>query len=97
MISHVVIFKFESPDSPNIEVACSRLRSLAGRVPQLRSLQVGANLIPSRRAFDLALVARFDCLQDLEDYQVHPYHREVASYMRSVASKIISVDFEDMN
>ncbi len=97
MISHVVIFKFENSQSPDLEIACTRLRSLAGRVPQLRSLEVGTNLVQSSRAFDLALVAKFDSLKDLEDYQIHPYHAEVAKYMRSVTSKIISVDFETMN
>jgi hypothetical protein len=97
MISHVVIFKFSDPHSPDVESVYIKLRSLAGKVPQLKRLEVGMNLVHSERAYDLALVAKFDSMQDLEAYEIHPYHKEVAQYVRSIALNIISVDYEIQN
>lgn len=97
MITHVVIFKFPDPSSSNIENACKKLHSLDGKVPQLKQLEVGVNLVQSARAYDLALVAKFDSLNDLEEYESHPYHQEVAKYVRSIAANIISVDYESMD
>jgi hypothetical protein len=94
MISHVVLMKFPTPNSPDIKKVCKKLDSLSGKVPQLRQLNVGVNLVKSARAYDLALVAKFDSLSDLEEYEVHPFHMEVAKYARSLASSIIAVDFE---
>lgn len=97
MISHVVLLKFSTPDSPDIQKVWKKLNSLSGRVPQLRQLNVGANLVNSSRAYDLALVAKFDSLSDLKEYEVHPIHMEAANYARSLASNIISVDFESID
>ena len=97
MISHVVIFKFSDPYSQEVENVYKKLQSLSGKVPQLRQLEVGRNIVQSKRAYDLALVAKFDSLQDLEAYEIHPYHKEVARYVRSIAFNIISVDYETFN
>jgi hypothetical protein len=94
MISHVVLLKFVTPDSPDINKVCNKLSNLSGKIPQLKKLNVGVNLVKSSRAYDLALVAKFDSLSDLEEYEINPIHVEAAKYARSLASNIISVDFE---
>jgi hypothetical protein len=67
---------------------------LAGRVPQLRSLEVGADMVHAERSFDLALVSTFDSLADMQAYQVHPHYVQVGIHMRGVAETIVSVDYE---
>jgi hypothetical protein len=94
MITHIVFFKLNDRSPASVAEAREVLLGLAGRVPQLRHLDVGANVVPSPRAYDLALVAHFDSLADLEAYQVHPAHVEVADYMASVREAIASVDYE---
>ena len=94
MITHVVLFKLVDRSQENIEKARAVLASLAGKIPQLRHLEVGADVLRTDRSFDLALVARFDSLEDLNTYQIHPVHQEVIKYMLSVRESAVAVDYE---
>jgi antibiotic biosynthesis monooxygenase (ABM) superfamily enzyme len=94
MITHVVMFKLEDNSDASIQRAMDKIRALAGKVPSLRSLEVGQNVVPSARAYDLALIARFDDLAGLQAYQIHPQHVPVLDYMRAVSERSAAVDFE---
>jgi len=94
MIMHIVLFKLKDRRPEEVAKARKKLMELAGRVPQLRSFEVGADIVRSERAFDLALLATFDSLADLQAYQVHPHHVQVGSQMRGLAETIVSVDYE---
>jgi len=95
MITHIVFFKLFDQSPENVVEAKEKLLSMAGKIPQLCHLEVGADIVRSERSYDLALVTKFDSLEDLEAYQVHPYHAgEVVPYVRSAASSILAVDYE---
>ncbi len=94
MITHIVFFKLFDRSPENIGRARQVLLSLRGRIPQLRHLEVGADVVRSPRSFDLALVARFESLEDLQAYQIHPEHVEASDYMSSVRESVASVDYE---
>lgn len=95
MITHIVLFKLKEATPELVEAAKSRLLSMQGKVELLRHLEVGVDLIHSERSADIALVTRFDSLEDLQAYQVHPYHaNEVAAYMRSISSSVTAADYE---
>jgi len=41
------------------------------------------------------LVTKFDTLDDLQAYQVHPYHAgQVVPFMKATCSSIVAVDYE---
>ena len=95
MIVHIVLFKLKEATAENVEAARQRLLSMDGKVELLRQLEVGVDLIRSERSADIALYTKFDSLEDLQAYQVHPYHaNEVAAYMRSVCSSVVAADYE---
>ncbi|MGA2959810.1 MAG: Dabb family protein [Thermodesulfobacteriota bacterium] len=94
MIMHIVLFKLKDRRPEEVAKGRKKLMELAGRVPQLRSFEVGADIVRSERAFDLALLATFDSLADLQAYQVHPHHVQVGNHMRGLAETIVSVDYE---
>jgi len=95
MIVHIVLFKLKEATAENVEAARQRLLSMDGKVELLRHLEVGLDLIRSERSADIALYTKFDSLEDLQAYQVHPYHaNEVAAYMRSVCSSVVAADYE---
>ncbi len=94
MITHIVLFKLVHNNAETVDEARKILSSMAGRIPQLRHLEVGANLFHSYRSYDLALVAKFDTLEDLQAYQNHPVHVEVVKYMQGVRQSAVSVDYE---
>lgn len=95
MITHIVFFKLLDPTLENSAGVARVLRSMTGKIPQLLHLEVGADVTRSERSFDLALVTKFASREDLQAYQVHPYHAgEVVPYIKTVASAVASVDYE---
>lgn len=94
MITHIVFFKLIDRSPANIEKARAVLASLDGKIPQLRHLEVGVDLLRTDRSFDLALVAKFDSLEDLNAYQIHHEHQQVVKYMMSVRESTVAVDYE---
>ncbi|MSN25038.1 MAG: Dabb family protein [Geobacter sp.] len=95
MITHLVFFKLADPSAENLAATRDKLLSMEGRIPLLRHLEAGVDVIRSERSYDVALITRFDSLDDLQAYQIHPYHAgEVVPFMKSVCSSIAAVDYE---
>ncbi|GGJ32897.1 MULTISPECIES: Dabb family protein [Paenibacillus] len=94
MIKHIVLFKFKNPSEEIINNVITGLRALEGKVETLRSIQVGVDVIRSERSYDVALVSDFDSLDDLQAYQVHPDHVQIAEYIATVKESTIAVDYE---
>lgn len=96
MITHIVLFKLEEPSGINLENTQAKLLSMAAEIPFLRHLEAGIDVVRSERSYDIALVTKFDSLEDLQAYQIHPYHAGVVvPHMKSVCSSIIAVDYEN--
>ena len=95
MITHIVLFKLTEPSSENLAATRAKLLSMDREIPFLRHLEAGMDVIRSERSCDIALVTKFDSLEDLQAYQVHPYHAGVVvPHMKSVCSSIHAVDYE---
>ena len=94
MFTHIVFFKLNERTPENVEKLRDALLSMTGQIPQIRHMEVGLNVVPSERAFDVALYQHFDSLHDLQEYQAHPNHQEVLKYILSVAATRASVDYE---
>ena len=94
MITHIVLFKLVRSDEKSIEAARAALAGLRGQIPQLRHLEVGVDIVPTERSYDLGLVARFDSLADLQSYQDHPLHVEVVKFLQGNRQSTVSVDYE---
>ena len=95
MITHIVLFKLKEQTPESIEKARDILLSMDGKIEQLRYLEVGVDLIRSERSADIALVTKFDSLEELQAYQVHPYHADVvAAHMKSVSSSVVAADYQ---
>ncbi|HEY4391604.1 MAG TPA: Dabb family protein [Paenibacillus sp.] len=94
MIKHIVLFKLKDSSPESIRVTEGVLRGLEGKVEQLRSLEVGVDVVKSPRSYDIALIATFESLEDLQGYQVHPEHKKVIEHMNEVRESQVAVDFE---
>ena len=95
MITHIVLFKLADPAPENLAATRNKLLSMDGKIALLRHLEAGIDVIRSERSYDIALTTRFDTLEDLQAYQVHPYHAgEVIPHMKAVCSSIVAVDYE---
>lgn len=95
MITHIVLFKLAEPTPEKIAAVRDRLLSMQGKIDLLRRLEAGIDLIRSERSYDVALLTQFDSLEDLQAYQVHPYHAgEVVPFMKANCSSVVAVDYE---
>ncbi|MCX7921686.1 MAG: Dabb family protein [Clostridia bacterium] len=93
MFTHIVFFKLIDKSPGSLEKARQVLADMEGKIPFLRYIEVGIDVLHSERSYDLALVTKFDSLEDMQAYQVHPVHVEVAKYMRSVMESAAAVDY----
>ncbi|HXN05856.1 MAG TPA: Dabb family protein [Nitrospiria bacterium] len=94
MITHIVLFKLKDAAPAVILKTRDVLLNMKGKIPVLKHLEVGTDVLRSERSYDLALVSRFDSLADLKVYQEHPVHQEVLKYMAGVREHSAAVDFE---
>jgi hypothetical protein len=92
MVTHVVFFKFSSPEEA--QEARRLLLAMQGRIPGLVGVEAGLDFTRSERSFDLALITRHEDRQSLDVYRDHPVHQEVVQFIRPRATASAAVDFE---
>lgn len=95
MLTHIVMFKLLDRSPESVRKAREVLMGMEGKIPLLKHIEVGIDVLHSERSFDLALVTKFDSLEAMQAYQVHPVHKEVQKYMHSVRETSVAVDYED--
>jgi diamine N-acetyltransferase len=93
-LTHVVLFRCQSPVAENRAALIAALQGLVGQVPALRGLEVGADVLGTARSYDVALIARFDDRAGLEAYQTHPAHVAALQVVRAATTGAVAVDFE---
>ena len=92
MFTHIVFFKLK--DIEKVTEARDILLGMEGKIPQLKGLEVGVDELHTERSYDLALITRFDSLEDMNTYQVHEYHvNEVLKYLKPMLESSKAVDF----
>lgn len=93
MFTHIVFFKLKNKEQAS--EARDILLSMEGKIPQLKGLEVGVDVLHTERSYDLALVTRFDSLEDMDTYQIHEYHvNEVLKYLKPMLESSKTVDYE---
>jgi len=100
MIHHIVLWKLDDSYSSNektkiLKQLNDKLLNLLNYIVELRSLEVNIN---SEKAaannFEILLVSKFDTLEDLKKYQVHPEHLKVVEYIKTLKLKKAAIDYE---
>lgn len=94
MIVHVIFFKLLDRSQENVLKTKDVLMNMTGKIPQLKYLEVGVDILHFDRSYDLVMISKFDSLEDLKTYQLHPLHVEVLNYLNTVKDSILSVDYE---
>ena len=93
MFTHIVLFKFK--DIEQVREGRDILLSMEGKIPQLKGLEVGVDVLHTERSYDLVLVTRFDCLEDMNTYAVSEYHvNQVLKYLKPMLESSKVVDYE---
>ena len=69
MITHVVLFKLKDRSPETIAKMVKMLKGLSGKVPQVKAIEVGTDVLRSERSYDISLTVKLDSQKDLELYQ----------------------------
>jgi hypothetical protein len=93
MITHIVLFKLKDRGAESIARTVQVLRNMEGKIDVLRYIEVGTDVVHSDRSYDIALITKFDSMDGLQAYQVHPLHQPVIEHMASVRESSVSVDY----
>ncbi len=98
MIKHMILWKLkdEIPESDRpaaIAEAKARLEGLAGKIPGMLSITVHTGALPTSTA-DMMLDSSFTDAEALAGYQKNPLHVEAATYVRSIVTQRLCLDYE---
>ncbi|RMG86640.1 MAG: Dabb family protein [Chloroflexi bacterium] len=94
MITHVVMFRFEDNSPEHLETVKRKLMALPSVISEIQHYEVGINVVQADRNYDMVLISKFNTLEDLQAYGVHPAHKEVLAYIRDTATSVAVVDYE---
>ena len=95
MIKHIVCHNI--PDKAAAQKAADMLNALMGKVPSLRKMQAGVDVLNSPRSYNLGIVAEFDDLSGLAEYDNHPEHVKIKQFIAGVkddSRPSVACDFE---
>ncbi len=98
MIVHNIAFRFQGDDAEGrrrlAEEFRDRLAALEDRIDEVREMRMELDLGHLDDHFDLVLISTHDSYADLEAYQGHPLHQDVAAYGRTIIVARACVDYE---
>ena len=95
MLRHVVIIKFKEEVTNNqINDLTKRLRALPKYIKEIKSYEIGKDVLHLPRSYDYAVVEKFSNVEEQEKYQRHSEHLKVIEFIKPMCANIISVDYE---
>lgn len=94
MLTHIVVWKYkpEVTDEQRAEHR-QKLQDLVDFIPEIISLEVGADILHLPRSYDTGLVATFADQNALDLYTNNGEHLKVAALGKEIAAQVASVDF----
>jgi len=92
------MFKFreDKPENKKIQLLEVKraLDLLPDYIPEIRSFEVGINILETPRAYDLVIVSEFDSLESYEVYRDHPSHLDAIEIISKYRIDAKSVDYQ---
>ena len=98
MLKHIVMWQF-LPEADgctkkeNMDKVIGMLKALPPIIPQLKSLEIGKDVLHSDMSFDMGLICRFESVEDMNIYKNHPEHKKVSAFVKTVRGARCCVDF----
>ena len=99
MIRHVVMWKFKENGEgktreENMAIVTERLYALLPVIPELKKMEIGADISHTDMSMDLMLLTEFESVEAMHTYAVHPAHKAVSTYVRKVIESRVVLDTE---
>lgn len=99
MVKHIVMlrmrdFENKSQKLENALKLKKAIEDLKIFIDVLKYVEVGLNFNEKPTAFDLVLISTFETEADLEIYRLHPEHKKLMVFLKTVTSESAVVDYE---
>ena len=99
MVKHVVMLRLREYEnkSQKLENALKlkkAIEDLQHSIEVLKYIEVGLNFNDKPNAYDLVLISAFDSEADLDIYRLHPDHKKLMVFLKTVTSETAVVDYE---
>ena len=76
MFKHIVLFKVKEATSENLDFLKNTFLSMEGNIDELKSLEVGVDVIRSDRSYNIGIITRFNSKEDYLAYDINEFHVE---------------------
>lgn len=98
MIKHIVMWKLKENalNASKIENATklkNQLENLVHDIKEIKKLEVGIDCTSNNDNYDVVLYSEFETRDDLNTYQVHPKHVDVAKFVGEIREERACVDY----
>lgn len=94
MIKHIVMWKLQQDNlEENALKIKELLENLVGKIDGLISAEVGIDIGVDGGAYDVVLVSTFKDSIALQEYQVHPLHKQAGEFIGKVRTFRVAVDY----
>lgn len=94
MIRFIVVFKLVDNSEQNVALIKQHIMSLEGKMPVIKHMEVGGNLLLGERAFDLAALFDFDTMEDVHVFEHDPIHVEVVERIKPAVAELNTVVYQ---
>jgi len=99
MVRHIVTWSYRDgfTDKEKEEIARkikAELEALPQSIGGIIEIKVHMNLLSSSNR-DMVLNSLFESEEALSAYQIHPEHKKVSSYVRSVMQNRVCIDYDE--
>ena len=97
MLKHIVIFKLKDTDDKK-KVALElkeHLLNLKNHINEILEIEVGVKSDKAPEShFDVFLNTKFNGIEELNSYRVHPEHQKVLEFIDRTCSDRVAIDYE---
>ena len=91
MVKHVVMWNIEKE---NIKAVREKFESMTDKIPQILKVETGVNIDSEFTNKNLILITYHNSIDEVYDYQNHPYHQEVKEFVAHFLSNRACLDFK---
>ena len=94
VVTSVIMFRLKERNDENRFLVKEKLLSMKGVIKQLKDIKVEANQIAGSSSFDIVMIAKYDNMDDFNEYASNPFHLQVGKFVLELCEQTGSVIYE---
>lgn len=99
MLKHIVMWRFKDEfegrtKEQMMDEQRAALKALPAKIPCIRCLEVGKDVLHTDASYDMVLVSVFENKEKMIEYREHPDHVAVSRRMKGYVTERVCIDYE---